>query len=146
MGSGKQSSHHLPTISNTMGAVFLLLCLVMSTSIDLGSSERCLPPPCIGGTGAAADASLRSRSSGIAGTSNLTIEKQKPTCECSSFERAPGLGACKSKYKYKYWCYLKENQTGCRDKTYSRSTGMYWSWSACYQSWMLCFILCKTFL
>merc|ERR1711988_240535 len=133
MGSGKQSSHHLPTISNTMGKVFLLLCFVMSTSIDLGSSERCTyEHPC---SMDAADAFETSRLSGIAGTSNLrTIETQKPTCDCSSFERAPGLGACKSKYRGYYWCYLAENQTGCRDKSYSRRTGMYWSWSACYQS------------
>ena len=65
-----------PTISDSIGTVFLL-CLVMSASAGLGSSDLqddCIAlfgKPCIGTPLNAADAFKTSRSSGIAGTSNL---------------------------------------------------------------------------
>ena len=57
-------------------------------------------------------------------------------CRCSDFtvRGKNGLyeGNCLSKFKSYYWCYVEGNGRNCRDRTFSKTLGRFWSFSACY--------------
>ena len=59
-------------------------------------------------------------------------------CKCSNFTktirrngRETLLGNCNSRYRGYLWCYV-DNPTNCRDFTYAKKSGKFWSFSACY--------------
>ena len=74
----------------------------------------------------------------LSGLSKLTVSEtfgnSGEECRCSDFtiRRKNGFyeGKCLSKFKGYYWCYLEQNGTNCRDRTFKN--GRYWSFSACY--------------
>merc|ERR1711879_104341 len=69
------------------------------------------------------------------GSSNLIVQPRE--CSCSSFTRrlqnGVTLGDCRSRYRGRVWCYVEADTAAyCRDKTWSKRTRRYWSYSACY--------------
>ena len=73
--------------------------------------------------------------SGVGGSSNLIVQPRE--CSCSSFTRRSQngvtLGDCRSRYRGRVWCYVEADTAAyCRDKTWSKRTRRYWSYSACY--------------
>merc|ERR1711874_133179 len=84
---------------------------------------------------AAAGAHPVDYTSGVGGSSNLIVQTRE--CACSSFARRPQngvtLGDCRSRYRGGLWCYVEADTAAyCRDKTWSKRTRRYWSYSACY--------------
>ena len=81
--------------------------------------------------GAAAFAPLSA--SAIAATQNY-YPPHEP-CKCSNYTTTTknGIekGNCMTKYRGHRWCYV-DNPTNCRDFTFSKKSGKFWSFGACY--------------
>ena len=78
------------------------------------------------------------KTTALAGVSKLSVSEtfghSGKECRCSDFtirlKNGFYEGKCLSKFKGYYWCYLEQNGTNCRDRTFKN--GRYWSFSACY--------------
>ena len=71
--------------------------------------------------------------SAIAATQNYYPPNEP--CKCSNYttttENGIEKGNCMTKYRGHRWCYV-DNPTNCRDFTFSKKSGKFWSFGACY--------------